>query len=85
MKQLPEITIGKYTFEASAEHTGGTVLNVTVKCGIDSLTRKMNDQGQHDRTEAQFEESVNDFALTLAKELGAKIRSTELAKKFASN
>lgn len=85
MRSLPEIEVGGYILNATAEHAGGAIVEVTVKCGDDSITRKLNHQGSHDHSEAQFEKDVNDFAGRLALELAAKMRSTELARNFAAN
>jgi hypothetical protein len=82
MKTLPAITIGNRTFEASAEHDQRSVVAVTVKCGEDSITRKLNHQGTYDHTPEQFEKDVNDFAARLAGELASSIRSCELAENF---
>jgi hypothetical protein len=83
MKILPTIIIGTYAVEASAQHSDGSVLDVTVRSGEESITRKLNHQGTHDHSEQQFEKDVNDFAAKLAVELAARMRSSELARKFA--
>lgn len=83
MKQLEPVTIGKNAFAISTEHSGGTALRITAKCGEDELSGMMSCQGRHDHSEEQFEKDVNDFAARLATELAGKIRSRELARKFS--
>jgi hypothetical protein len=87
VKTLAPIIVGKYTFQATAEHVGDAVVAVTVKLPYRdrpaSLTRKMNHQGTHNHTVEQFEKDVNDFAARLAAELAGRIRSSELAANFA--
>jgi membrane-bound ClpP family serine protease len=84
MKTISPITIGSYSFDVSVEHFAGNVLEVTVKRGTDSMTRKLVHQAAHDYAEAAFENDVIQFATKRATELAGKIRSTELAKKFAT-
>ena len=85
MKTLDPITVGNYKLEVFADHVGGAVVEVTVNCDGHSLARRMNHQGSHDHTEAQFFGDIEDFAKRLAGELAGKIRSAELASKLASS
>jgi|HubBroStandDraft_6_1064221.scaffolds.fasta_scaffold220552_3 hypothetical protein len=82
MKKLRPITIGKYTFEVSAEHIQDEIIQVTVTCGKDSIARNNNHQGTHDHTDEQFDKDIDDFVMKIATELAGKIRSRELAQKF---
>lgn len=82
MKTLPDVAIGNRNFKVTAAHAGGSVISVTVKCGEDALTGKLNHQGTHDHSEEQFDKDVADFAQRLAGELANSLRSRELAEKF---
>jgi hypothetical protein len=85
MKQLSPITVGAYTFTASAKAEGNEgVVSITVTCGADAMTRKMNHAGAHDATPEQFEKDVIRAAEKIATELAGRIRSRELARNFTS-
>lgn len=84
MKHLPEIKVGAHTYAAFAERDRDNVLKITVICGEDRLSGMLAHQGSYTHSEEQFEKDVNDFARRLAEELAGRLRSEELARKFAA-
>lgn len=86
MKNLSEISIGEFKFTSSAQHFGGPVTEVTVKSASDpsqSLSGKLTHLGSHEYTLEELERDINAFAERLARDLAAKIKNTELARKFS--
>lgn len=88
MKKLPQVTVGAYVFDCTAEVVDDGIVFVTARSCADpkdAIGRKMNHMGPHDHPAEQFEIDVLRFAAKIAAELAGKMRSRDLAKAYVES